>query len=724
MKQLLQDLKTGKPFLADVPIPRPSPGTALIRTAASLVSSGTERMVLDFAKKNLLGKARARPELVQQILDKARREGLLTTLEAAFNRLDQPLPLGYSSAGTILAVGDGLQGFQVGERVACGGGGYAVHAEYAIIPRNLMVHLPDEVSFDEGAFATLGAIALHGFRLAEVQVGSTVGIIGLGLLGLLTVGIAQAAGCRVLGVDLDSERIERAQGIGAEAVLPNQAVDAVKAFTHGRGVDTVIICADTDSNDPVHLAGELARDQARVIAVGAVGLDIPRKLYFEKEVQLLVSRSYGPGRYDKSYEEGGHDYPIGFVRWTEGRNLEAVVDLLAARRLDVTPLITHRIPFDTSPAAYDIISGKTEEPFLGVLLTYPLPENETKTGAGDPGPIRLSPGRQRTASVRMGMLGAGNFATNVLLPALRGLPDIERVGIFSAAGLNAQQAGKKFGFGYAASDPEELLRNPDINTIAIMTRHDLHSGYVVRALAAGKHVFCEKPLGISEPELAEIRTQLEQPDQGVLTVGFNRRFAPFGRILIDCFEGRKEPIFAHYRVNAGLLPTDHWLHDRQIGGGRIIGEACHFIDFLTAIIQELPESVTAHGLPDGGIYQEDNVQLTFQYPGGSIGTLSYLANGDKSLPKERLEVFRGGDVAILDDFRRLELISHGRRKVHRARLRQDKGHRAIWEAFIHSIRTAGQAPIPYAELLGISQASITAVEALRTGARLAIPRHL
>src|SRR5512145_1814494 len=381
MKQLLQNLKTGTSEVTEVPIPTPQAGEALIQTAASLVSAGTERMLVEFAEKSLVGKARSRPDLVRQLLDKARREGILTTIEAAFNRLDQPMPLGYSSAGTIVALGPGLQGLHAGQRVACAGGNYAVHAEYACVPVSLLTPLPDEVDFESAAFTTLAAIALHGFRLAETQIGERVAIIGLGLLGLMAVQVARAAGCQVFGIDVDARRVELARSFGIEAVTRAEAEAAAPAFTRNRGFDAVLICADTASADPVELAGIIARDRGRVVAVGAVGLKIPRKIYYEKELNFINSRSYGPGRYDPSYEEGGHDYPLGYVRWTEGRNFEAVIDLMAKGQLNVTPLITHRIPIERAAEAYDVITGKKKEPFLGVVLTYPVTSEQVPSDA-------------------------------------------------------------------------------------------------------------------------------------------------------------------------------------------------------------------------------------------------------------------------------------------------------------------------------------------------------
>ena len=722
MKQLLQNLKTGQTLIAEVPVPILRPGTALIHTAASLVSAGTERMVVEFAEKSLVGKARSRPDLVRQVLDKARREGLLTTIEAAFNRLDQPMALGYSSAGTIIAVGPGLQGFHVGDRVACAGGGYAVHAEYALVPQNLLAHLPEGVDFDSGAFTTLGAIALHGFRLAAPQLGERVGVIGLGLLGLLAVGIAQAAGCQVFGVDLDPARVALAEKLGAAAVLRPQAEEAALAFSRGRGLDAILICADTPSADPVELAGIIARDRAHVVAVGAVGLTLPRKIYYEKELSFINSRSYGPGRYDPTYEEKGQDYPAGYVRWTEGRNLEAFVDLLASRRLDVTPLITHRFPIDQAPAAYELITGKAKESFLGVLLTYPQDQAlaDRVTAAASPA-VPFPQSRPEKASlVSLGVLGAGNFAGAVLFPALSKLPQINKIAVASASGLHAQSAAAKFGFRRAAANEAELLADPAINTIAILTRHDLHAGQVVHALQAGKHVFCEKPLALNYAQLAEIQAALEQQPALLLMVGFNRRFAPLAQRLSEFLRDRQEPLVAHYRVNAGFLPLTHWLHDPEQGGGRIIGEGCHFIDFLAFLIGAPPIAVHAQALPDGGRYREDNVLLTFTFPDGSLGTVSYLANGDKAFPKERLEAFCGGRVAVLDDFRTLELVQNGKRTQLRSRLRQDKGHQAEWEAFAAAILSGGYPPIPYDHLLGVTRASFAAVEALRTGERLVI----
>lgn len=746
MKQLLQNLRSGETLVTEVPVPTPQPGSVLVRTAASLVSAGTERMVVDFAEKSLAAKARSRPDLARQLWDKAKREGWLSTIDAAFNRLDQPMPLGYSSTGTVVAVGASVHDLRVGQRVACAGGGYAVHAEYAVIPQNLVAQIPDVVNFDSAAFTTLGAIALQGYRLAGVQLGERVAVIGVGLLGLLTARIAQAAGCVVLGIDIDPARVDFARAIGIDTVHRSEAETSSASFARGRGCDAVLICADTTSDDPVNLAGVIARDRATVVAIGAVGLNIPRRVYFEKELSFVNSRSYGPGRYDPAYEEGGADYPIGYVRWTEGRNLEAIVDLIAAGALKVADLITHRFLIDEAPSAYALITGKTAESFLGVLLTYPGADDVSDSD-GSIGDKIIFDSPKPSAAARLGVLGAGNFANVVLLPAICKLDHLDLVGIASASGVSAQHAAKKYGFGYAASSAEQILTDDDINTIAVLTRHNLHAEQTIAALRDGKNVFCEKPLALTEDELSEVWKALQQsgyPSESadehlgdddnieavsksvvstnsLLMVGYNRRFAPLARELKSFLGRQDEPLVVQYRVNAGFIPRTHWVHDQEQGGGRIIGEACHFIDFLTFLVGVPPTSVSAIGLPDAEHYLEDNVILSFNFPDGSIGSVTYLANGDKSVPKERVEVFCAGQVAILDDFRKLEIYDAGKHRVIRSRFKQDKGHRAEWQVFINAIRNGEPAPIPYPELFAVSRASFASVTALKNKQPIDIP---
>lgn len=733
MKQLVQNMRSGETLVVETPIPRPARGQVLVRTAASLVSAGTERMVVEFAGKSLIGKARSRPDLARQALEKARREGLLPAIDAAFNRLDQPLLLGYSSAGTVVGLGEGVSGLKIGQRLACAGGGYAVHAEYVAVPRLLTAALPDQVDFDSAAFTTLGAVALHGFRLAGVQLGESVAVIGLGLLGLLACTIARAAGCRVLGIEKEAQRISFAGQLGWQAVSRENAEQAAASFTHGRGLDAVLICADTSASDPVELAGLISRDRARVVAIGAVGLQLPRKIYYDKELSFMNSRSYGPGRYDRSYEEAGSDYPIGYVRWTEGRNLEAVVDLLAAGSLDVKPLITHRFPIQQAPEAYRLIQGQAGESFMGVLLTYPQHAAESPDAfpMSEQSRIELAAAAGPAASavqaskLQVGVLGAGNFASAVMLPAMSRVRDLQLVGLVSASGASARHLARRFGFQYASTDEQGLLSDKSINTVAILTRHHLHARQVVAALQAGKHVFCEKPLALTLEQLGEIEGVLVAMGSAerdvpafrspLLAVGFNRRFALLARRMKDFIQECYEPLFCSYRVNAGFLPADHWTQDPEQGGGRLVGEACHFIDFLTYLVGEPPAAISAQALPDEGRYSQDNFLLSVEFPDGSLGTVSYLSNGDRSYAKERVEVFCGGRVAVLDDFRRLELVSGGRRQSHRSPLRQDKGHQAQWEIFAAAVQAGGPPPIPYAQLFGVSRSTILARQSLLDG---------
>jgi predicted dehydrogenase len=708
MKQVLQNMRDGKTTVTDVPIPTPQSGQALIQVAASLVSAGTERMLVEFGEKSLIGKARSRPDLVRQVLDKIRREGLVSTLEATFNRLDSPMSLGYSSAGTIIALGEGMEGFQVGQRVACAGGGYAVHAEYNLVPRNLLTPLPDAVDFESAAFTTLGAIALHGFRLAEPQVGERVAVIGLGLLGLLTIQIAAAAGCKVFGIDTNPERVQLARQFGIEAVARPEAPEASQSFTSNRGFDSVIICADTHSNDPIELAGAIARDRAKIVATGAVGLSFPRKIYFEKELSFINSRSYGPGRYDPAYEEKGKDYPIGYVRWTEGRNFQTIVELLETGKLQVAPLITQRFPIESAPDAYEIITGRTKVPFLGVVLIYPGGATPTSSV------IRFQVTSSKPASmVKLGMLGAGLFANATLLPAIKKVTEIQLIGIASASGMHAQHSGQKFGFTYACSDDEQILNDPEVNTVAILTRHDTHADLTIRALKAGKNVFVEKPLAITVDQLEKVSIQLQNTNAGLLMMGFNRRFAPLALELTRFLQSRSEPLYAHYRVNAGYIPLNHWTQDPEQGGGRIVGEGCHFVDFVTFLVGSAPVSVQTQALPNLGKYREDNVSMTFGFADGSTAIVDYLANGDKSFAKERVEVFCAGRIAVLDDYRSLLMVENGNRKVIKSAFKQDKGHFGEMLALVKGLRD-GVAPIPYEQLLGVSRAMFAAVTSLRS----------
>ena len=704
MKQAVQDLQGGGTRIVEVPIPTAAHGQVIVRTAFSLISSGTERMVAEFAGKTLAGKARARPDLVRQTLDKARREGVLAAVEAVRTRLAEPMALGYASSGTIVEIGEGIDDLQPGDRVACAGGGYAVHGQYVLVPRLLVARLPESVGFESGAFATLAAIALHGLRLAEVQIGEQVAVIGLGLIGQLAVALARGAGAEVLGIDLRAERVRLAERTGARGFLREGAEAAVLAAGGGMGVDAVLICADTPASDPVQLAAEIARDRAKVIAVGAVGMDLPRKAFYEKELTFIVSRSYGPGRYDPDYEEGGLDYPLGYVRWTEGRNLQVVVDLMGQGRLDVEPLITHRLPLERAAEAYHLIARDSSA--LGVLLDH---GSAAAIEQGRTVVLRSRPAA--AAPVRIGVLGAGRFAQGVVLPLLKERKGVACLGIASARGLSAAEAGKRFGFAYATSDPNRVLNDPDVNTVAVLTRHHLHASQTAAALRAGKNVWCEKPLALNRNDLSRVADALAA-SSGRLTVGFNRRFAPLalelGRFLGDA----PGPLTMAYRVNAGPLPPNHWLLDPEQGGGRILGEVCHFIDFLTFLCGAFPRRIQARS--SGG----EDVVVTIEFTGGSLGTIVYAVHGSRAFGKERVEVFGGGKTAVLDDFRRLELVGQDTRRTAVQRWRVDKGHAGLWAAFLHAIEAGGEPPLAYADLFAVAEATLAAVDSLRSGAAI------
>jgi predicted dehydrogenase/threonine dehydrogenase-like Zn-dependent dehydrogenase len=718
MRQILQQAGTGEIAVLDVPAPKLLPGCVLVRMAASLVSAGTERASCEFAGKNLLQKANARPDLVREVISKVRRDGLFSAVAAVRSRLDLPNALGYSSSGTVIGVGEGVTDLNVGDRVACAGANYAVHAEFACIPRLLAARIDPEsaVSFEEAAFSTLGAVALHGVRMADAKLGDVVAVIGLGLLGQLTVQILKAAGCRVLGMDIAPERAELALRLGAEDVCISRdgLRDLCLQHSNGHGADAVLITAETPSSEPVDVAGEVARDRAVVVAVGTVGMDIQRKIYFEKELDFRISRSYGPGRYDSAYEQKGRDYPIGYVRWTETRNMEAFLQLLSDGKLDVQSLITHRFPIERAQSAYELITGRMGQPFLGVLITYPEqaePSREIQlVGKGTAAALA------RETSLRVGVLGAGSFAMSTLLPALKQLDRVGLVGVCAANGSHARHAAEKFGFHYCTTDEQRILDDPDINTVVIATRHHLHATQVLAALSSGKNIFCEKPLCLSEIDLAEIvRAYASSGRNRVLIVGFNRRFAPMAIKMRAFLKQVQEPVALHYRVNAGFIARDHWVNDPEQGGGRLLGEVCHFIDFLTFMAGALPIEVQTRSVTTLDQYCDDNLVISLRFANGSQGTISYLANGDRAYSKERLEIFGGGAVAVLEDFRRLELVRHGRRQTFRSRFRQDKGHRAELEAFAAAVCGRGEPPIPFDEIVSTTLATLRAAESRSSG---------
>jgi predicted dehydrogenase/threonine dehydrogenase-like Zn-dependent dehydrogenase len=708
MRQVLQSLSNGRTELAQVPAPAVTRGGLAIRTTRSLISAGTERMLVDFGRASLIDKARQQPEKVRQVLSKIGTDGLFQTIDAVRSKLDQPLPLGYCNVGVVTDVGVSVRGFASGERVVSNG----PHAEYVVVPRNLCARVPENVSDDEATFTVLGSIALQGVRLAQPTLGERFVVIGLGLIGLITVQLLRANGCRVLGIDPDPVKSALARTFGADVVALDRGEDVVAAsesFSSGVGVDGVLITAATQSDQPVNQAARICRTRGRIILVGVAGLQLDRSEFFKKEISFQVSCSYGPGRYDPQYEEQGHDYPVGFVRWTEQRNFEAVLDLLASGKLDVRTLITHRFAFGEAPRAYELLANRAES-YLGILLLYP---NE----AGSSAPTRTvslpTQSQPLAGAVRLGVIGAGNYAGRVLIPAFAG-SGAQLQAIASGGGVSAAHFGRKYGFTRATTDSGALIAATDIDAVVIATRHDSHARYVQQALAAGKHVFVEKPLSIDMEEVETIATQIAGTAASpLLTVGFNRRFAPHIVRMKELLAGVRGPKSYVITVNAGAIPAAHWTQDPQIGGGRIVGECCHFIDLLRFLADAPIASARIVALGGGtGAVRDDTVSLTLTFEDGSWGTVHYLANGHRDMPKERVEAFCGGRVLQLDNFRSLRGFGWpGFKKMNL--WRQDKGQAACARAFIDAVKRGGPAPIPLAEVLEVARVSLRLGEAAR-----------
>ncbi len=709
MKQLLQNLRTGEGTVADVPVPVVQPGRVLVRTAASLISAGTERALAELGQKGLLGKARERPELIGKVWEKVKTDGVAQALEGVRDKLDQSHAVGYSAAGVVIETGSGVTEFRSGDRVACAGTDYASHAEIISVPRNLCVRLPEPLSFEEGAFGTVGAIALQGVRLAEPTLGESVVVIGLGLVGQLTVQLLKANGCRVFGVDIDESRIQLALASGADAgCFPAEAVEKVKAWSRGHGADACIITAATTSDEPIELAGEISRLKGRVVAVGMVGMNVPRNIYYQRELSLKVSMSYGPGRHDPDYEQRGNDYPFAYVRWTEGRNIEAFLDLLALGRLNVKPLITHRFPIESASEAYQLISGAASEKYLAVLLTY-----DTQTEVSRRIENRKIQAAASTANrVGIGLIGAGGYAQKMLLPHFKNA-GAEFCSIASASGVSARDVGTKFGFARFLSDAESVIDDPETNLIVVATRHGTHAELAALALERGKHVFLEKPLALNDIQLDRVLAAASN-STGRLLVGFNRRFSPPAVRAKEVFAGRQSPLSIVYRVNASRVPSEHWINDPDEGGGRIIGEVCHFIDLMQFLTDAPPESVYAES--PGHTADDDSVVITLHFADGSKGMIAYLAEGDSSLAKEHIEVFGEGKTFVIEDFRSARLHANGREKKERLR-HQDKGQAEETRVACAVVKDGTPAPISLQELEATTRATFRIIDSLRTGQR-------
>jgi len=713
VKQVLQNLKSGAVTVTDVPAPAARPGFVLVRTAASLISAGTERMTVEAGQKSLLGRAVEQPALVKQVIQKARSDGFVNTFDAVRSKLASLVALGYSAAGKVIEVGEGVTEFRPGDRVACAGVGYASHAEVLSVPKNLCVRLPDGVSFDAAAFGTLGAISLQGVRLAELTLGESVVVIGLGLIGQLAVQLIQAHGCRVFGIDLDQSKIELARKFGADdGCAPDDDVKRrVLAWSRGRGADAVLITAATESNQPVELAGEISRAKGRVVAVGAVGLNIPRQPYYNRELTFKISMSYGPGRYDPEYEERGHDYPFGYVRWTEGRNIEAFLDLLADGRIDVGPLTTHRFNLDETERAYQLITGELNEPHLGVILQY---DTERELEPRIQLAFRQTQSAAPAPSVRVGLIGAGNYARAMLLPNFK-TAGAEFHSIATASGVSARQVGERFGFRNCVSGADEVLADEEINLVVIATRHDSHAELVRRALERGRHVFVEKPLALNDEELDKVIAATSQSN-GQLMVGFNRRFSPLARAAQEFFKDRQTPLSINYRVNAGRVPPGHWAHHPSEGGGRIIGEVCHFIDFIQFMTGALVTRVFAESISSRAheIVSEDSVFITLRLADGSNGSIAYLAEGNSALPKERIDIFRSSKSFVVEDLRSAAAYENGREKKTRLR-EQDKGQRDEVRAVCAMVLEGKPSPISLEDLATTTRATFRIRDSLRRG---------
>jgi len=725
MKQILQNYKTGEVSVAEVPPPIAQRGRVLVRTAASLISAGTERMAVELGRKSLIGKARERPDLVRQVIQKAQREGLMNTVAAVQSKLNAQNALGYSASGIVVGAGEDVTTFSAGDRVACAGAGFASHAEVLSVPKNLCVRLPDGVDFESAAFGTLGAIALQGVRLAEPTLGEAVVVIGLGLLGQLTVQLLKANGCRVFGIDLDASKVELARTLGADdgAVSGGEAHDAVMAWTRGRGADAVLITAATSSDQPVELAGEISRLKGRVVAVGLVGMNVPRKIYYERELTLKVSMSYGPGRYDPEYEERGHDYPFPYVRWTEGRNIEAFLDLLAAGSVRVAPLITHRFAIEDGERAYKLIAGETGEPYLGVVLGYDTERELARSierREGDALTKRDGARASGSATVGVGMIGAGSYAQKFLLPNFKA-NGASFHSIATASGISARGIGEKYDFARVVASAEDVIADAAANLVVIATRHDSHAPLARRALEAGRHVFVEKPLALDDEELDGV-LGAARASEGRLMVGYNRRFSPHARACAETFAARRSPLSILYRVNAGRIARTHWIQDPREGGGRIIGEVCHFIDLMHFLTGATTTRVYAESIASRNeeTLDEDSVVITLRFSDGSNGQIAYLAEGDRALPKERIEVFGGGRTFVIEDFRSATLYERGRER-RQAKLRaQDKGQAAEVRALCAMVREGAPAPIALRDLAATTRATFRIRDSLRTGRALEV----
>lgn len=712
MKQILQHNRSTTIQVEEVPPPTLRGNGLLVLNEASLISPGTEKSTVQSAQQSLMSRAMERPETVKRVLAAIHKDGLTQTLSRVFDKLDTPVALGYSCAGTVVDVAQDAGAFTIGDRVACAGQNYASHAEMVYVPKHLCVKIPDAVDFEDASFVTLGAIALQGVRQAEPRLGDRIAIIGLGLLGQLTVQLLKASGCRVLGSDLDPFKLELARQFGADLVVESGAlIDASATFSEGHGVDAVIITASTKDNGPIEMAGAIARKKGRVVVVGAVGMNVPREPYYKKELDLRLSMSYGPGRYDGRYEEQGQDYPFAYVRWTEQRNMQAFLELVAERKVLLKPLITHRFPIEQAESAYALMmEGKA--PYIAMVITYPSDRARSL-----PRTITMGNG-QAGRAVTMGIIGAGNHVKDMLLPPLQTLNRVAIRGICTASGISAKTLAGKIEAAYCTSDAQSILDDKAINCVLIGTRHDSHASLVVRSLLADKHVFVEKPLCLTEDELQEIRSTYEnKAAEGLhLMVGFNRRFSPHAKEAQTFFSSRSNPLVMLYRINAGRIPADHWVQDPNVGGGRLIGEMCHFVDYMQALSTSLPTSVYASriGRHSSGI-TEDQCTVVVNFADGSIGTIVYTAEGNSALPKEHFEAHADGRSLVMNDFIETRTYRDGKSTLFKT-AKRDKGFAEEMAQFVRAIEGGLPPVIPFEQIDAVTRACFLAVRSLSSGA--------
>jgi predicted dehydrogenase/threonine dehydrogenase-like Zn-dependent dehydrogenase len=711
MKQILQNARSGELELADVPAPMPTRGQVLVQNHYSVMSPGTDKMAMEFARKSMLAKARSRPDLVRQVMRKLQQEGPVSTYRTVATRLEAPQPMGYSCAGIVRDVGPEVRSFSVGDRVACAGAGYANHAELVAVPENLVCHVPDSVGLDDAAFATLGAISLQGLRVADPTLGEIAAVVGLGLIGQLAVQLLRANGCRVLGVDLDPRRVRQSVDQGAEwADVPANLGEAwMDSATGGHGVDLCLVTAASSSAAPLQLAAELSRKKGRIAFVGAMPIELDRRVMFDKELSLRMSTSYGPGRYDRNYEELGLDYPLSYVRWTENRNLQAFLALLESGTLQPKHLDTGLCHISEAVSAYEgLVSGNSTS--LAVVFEYDHEVSVEQTMA-------LEPSRPKTRddSVAVSFIGAGNYAKGVLLPLMNRMSGIENITLVTATGSSAKKTAQKFGFRGCGTEIQAVFKDPNVEFVFVATRHDNHAALAIEALQEGKGVWLEKPIALNPDELQEVKAALETT-RGFLSVGYNRRFSPHTRSIQDFFASRKGPMRIHYRVAPGPMPQDSWLVDPLEGGGRIIGECCHFVDLCNAVVGGPVVSVFARGLGDGE--SDDSMTAALSYADGSVASIDYLANASADLPKEYFEVSADGRTARCTNYRSTALSGRSAFKT----FNQDKGQAATLEAVLGAFRTGEPSPFTPDELLNVARVTFAMVESSSSQAPVEVER--